>query len=102
MQTMTVKKHFKISGKIFRYTVEPASWYFVYIDDVTTAAIRAARTKTVGFQYVPVEAKVGKTTWRTTLFPTKEGPYLLALKAKVRQAEGLRVGAVIRFTLQLL
>lgn len=98
---MAVKKNWEIKGKVVRYTVEPASWYFIYIDDETTVAIRAARTKTVGFQYVPVEASVGKTTWRTTLFPTKEGPYLLALKAKVRQAEGIREGQSVTVRLKL-
>lgn len=67
-----------------------------------TAAIRAARTKTVGFQYVPVEASIGETVWRTTLFPTKEGPYLLALKAKVRQAEGIREGQSVHIRLKLI
>ncbi len=99
---MAGKKLFQIQGKVVRYTVEPASWYFVYIDDVTTAAIRAARTKTVGFQYVPVEAMLGDTTWRTTLFPTKEGPYLLALKAKVRQTEGIREGQTVTVRLKLI
>ncbi len=56
-------KTFQIRGKVIRYTVEPASWYFVYADDETTRAIRAARTKMVGFQYVPIEAAIGKTTW---------------------------------------
>ena len=98
---MPRSKMFTIQGKVVRYTVEPASWYFVYVDDETTRVIRAARTKTVGFQYVPVEANIGETTWRTTLFPTKEGPYLLALKAKVRQTEGIREGQSVTVRLKL-
>jgi hypothetical protein len=98
---MPKSRGFTISGKVVRYTVEPASWYFVYLDDTTTAAVREARTKTVGFRYVPVEATVGATTWQTTLFPTKEGPYLLALKAKVRQAEGIREGQTVIVKLKL-
>lgn len=99
---MAAKKTFQITGNVIRYTVEPASWYFVYVDDETTSAIRAARTKTVGFQYVPIEAKIGETTWRTTLFPTKEGPYLLALKAKVRQTEGIREGQTVTAQIKLI
>jgi hypothetical protein len=91
-----------IRGKVIRYTVEPASWYFVYLDDKTTAAMKAVRTRTVGFQYVPIEATLGKTIWRTTLFPTREGPYLLALKARVRQAEGIHEGALVSVRLKLL
>jgi hypothetical protein len=66
-----------------------------------TMAVRMARTKTVGFQFVPVEVTVGKTTWRTTLFPTKEKSYLLALKAKVRQAESIREGDEINLKFRL-
>ena len=99
---MPTKKIFQVKGKVIRYTVAPASWYFVSLNDQTTAAIRAARTKTIGFQYVPIEATVGQTHWRTTLFPTKEGPYLLALKAKVRHAEGIREGALVNIRLRLL
>ncbi len=99
---MPTKKTFRIKGKVVRYTVEPASWYFVYVDAVTTERIRAARTKTVGFQYVPIEATLGTTVWKTTLFPTKEGPYLLALKAKVRQAESIREGQEVGVKVKLI
>lgn len=99
---MPKKAAFEIRGKVVRYTADTASWYFVYLDDRTTAAIRAARTKTVGFQYVPVEATLGATVWRTTLFPTKAGPYLLALKARVRQAEGIREGQMVSARLNLI
>jgi hypothetical protein len=37
---------------------------------------------------VKVKAQIGKTAWETTLFPTKDGRYLIAIKASVRKAEG--------------
>ncbi len=98
---MLRRKIFKVTGKVIRYTVAPASWYFIPIDTEMSAAIRMVRTKTVGFQFIPIEATVGRTTWRTTLFPTKAGQYLLALKAKVRQAESIREGVVLTVRLVL-
>jgi hypothetical protein len=44
--------------------------------------------KTIGMGSVKVKAQIGKTAWETTLFPTKDGRYLIAIKASVRKAEG--------------
>ena len=86
-------KEYKIKAKVFVYSVEPASWYFVSIDKKITEKAKAK--KKVGFSFVPVEVTVGRTTWRTTLFPTKEGPYILALKKIVRQKEDIREGDIV-------
>lgn len=68
------------------------SWHFLTIDGEVAAAIRAATAgRTGGFGSVKVEACIGGTSWRTSLFPSKEaGGYLLPLKAAVRRAEGVR------------
>ena len=88
-------KEYKIKAKVFVYSVEPASWYFVSIDKKITEEIKAKAKKKVGFSFVPVEVTVRGTTWRTTLFPTKEGPYILALKKIVRQKEDIREGDIV-------
>lgn len=86
---------------MFAYSVEATSWYFVSVDKKVTEEVKKIATKKVGFSFVPVEVTVGKTTWQTTLFPTKEGPYLLGLKKMVRQKEDLREGdrVAIKFRL---
>ncbi len=40
---------------------------------------------------IPVEARIGRTSWRTSLFP-KDERYLVPVKAAVRRAEGLELG----------
>ncbi len=99
---MSTKKTYTIKAKMFAYTVEATSWYFVSVDKKVTEEVKKRATKKVGFQFVPVEVTVGETTWRTTLFPTKEGPYLLALKKIVRQKEDLLAGDMITLTFRLL
>lgn len=71
-----------------------AAWYFLTIDGDVAASIRAAtRNKTGGFGSVRVTATIGKTSWQTSLFPSKDsGGYLLPLKASVRRSEGLGEG----------
>jgi uncharacterized protein DUF1905 len=40
---------------------------------------------------IPVTARIGGTTWTTSLFP-KDGRYVVPVKAVVRRAEGLDEG----------
>ena len=97
----TTKKQWKIQAKMFAYSVEATSWYFISVDKKVTEEVKKIATKKVGFSFIPVEVTVGETTWRTTLFPTKEGPYLLSLKKMVRQKEDLREGDIIVATFRL-
>ncbi|MCL2090654.1 MAG: DUF1905 domain-containing protein [Micrococcales bacterium] len=55
----------------------------------------------VGFQGVRVEATIGTTTWKTTVFPDKEG-FLLLVARKIAAAEALVVGEPVDVTLVVL
>ena len=46
---------------------------------------------TYGWGMIPVEAQIGETTFRTSMF-RKNGLYILPIKASVRKAEGLDEG----------
>ncbi|MEK9174164.1 MAG: DUF1905 domain-containing protein [Patescibacteria group bacterium] len=95
------KSKYSFKAKVFVYTVEPASWYFVSVDKKMSAEIKALKTKKVGFSFIPVEVTLGKTIWKTTLFPTKEGSYLLALKKDVRIREDIHAGEEIKVSFRL-
>jgi hypothetical protein len=45
-----------------------------------------------------VTAKVGRTSWETSLFP-KNGGYLVPVKVSVRNVEGLELGDTVAVTL---
>lgn len=91
-----MEKSFTIKGKVWRYQGD-GGWHFVYINEKLSQKIKDwARTKKkVGFQFVRVKATIGKTSWNTTLFPTKEGPYLIAIKADVRAKEAIDDGEMV-------
>lgn len=55
-----------------------------------------------GFGSVRVQVRVGATTWRTSIFPGRDGRYALPIKRAVRKAEGLDAGDVAAVTVQLL
>ena len=97
-----MKDSFVATGKIWRVQ-EPGGWFFITIDKKMAQGIRFfSEGRTVGLGYVKVRAKIGKTNWDTTLFPTKEGEYLLAIKASVRTKEKISEGDRVRVSLNLL
>ncbi|GII75247.1 hypothetical protein Sru01_02290 [Sphaerisporangium rufum] len=56
-----------------------------------------------GFGSLRVRVTVGRTTWRTSIFPDgARGTYALPIKRAVRTAEGLDVGDVATVTVELL
>ena len=88
-------------GKVWQYP-GAGGWHFVTIGKAASRNIKeAARLVPKSFGSLHVEAQIGKTKWRTSIFPTKEGTYLLAIKADVRKREGIKTGDTvnIRFTL---
>lgn len=75
---------FKFKAKVWKYNgVGP--WFFVYLPDKVSLKVKKEAKNKVGFGFIPVEVKIKTVTWKTTLFPTKEGPYLLSIKALVRK-----------------
>lgn len=78
------------------------SWYFLTVTGEIAQAIRAAAAKADAWGSVRVEATIGGTTWRTSLFPSKQaGGWLLPLKAAVRKAEKIAEGGEVEAVLAL-
>ncbi|HEY0189365.1 MAG TPA: DUF1905 domain-containing protein [Cellulomonas sp.] len=71
----------------------PAPHQFVPVPPDACAELRAvSRVVSYGWGVIPVTARIGGTTWTTSLFP-KDGGYLLPVKVAVRRAERLDVGS---------
>ncbi len=90
-------KSFEVKGKVWRYP-GIGGWYCLYVPLPLSRRLRdiARSKKKTGVAFVRVKATVGKTSWNTTLFPTKDGPYLLAIKADVRHKEGIAEGDLVK------
>ena len=77
-------------------------WTFVSLPVEESADIRElAGDIPRGFGAVKVTATIGATTWRTSIFPSKDGVYVLPLKKAVRTAEGLAVDDVATVKVEL-
>lgn len=79
------------------------SWTFVSLPtDVADEILDLAGPFTRGFGSVRVQVTVGRTVWRTSIFPSAAArTYVLPVKRAVRKSEGLAVGDVVRVRLTL-
>jgi hypothetical protein len=81
----------EFNGKIW-YWRGPAPWYFVTVPEEECQALKAiSGIVTYGWGMIPVNARIGKTRWKTSLFP-KDGRYIVPIKATVQKAEDLYEG----------
>jgi hypothetical protein len=86
----------EITGVIWKYP-GPGGWCFVSVGDKDSKTLKnERRINRTGFGYVPVTATLGSSVWETTLFPSKDGPYLLAIKASVRTRQRVGVGDEVK------
>ena len=73
----------------------PAPFHFVTVPEDECVELEAAsRLVTYGWGMIPVTARIGNTTWQTSLWP-KDGAYIVPLKAQVRRSEGIELGEVV-------
>lgn len=92
--------HIEFSGKIWFWR-GPAPWFFVTVPEQQSRDLKAiSGLVTYGWGVIPVRARIGKTEWKTSLFP-KDGRYLVPIKASVRQAESLEEGDKVTIRLEV-
>jgi hypothetical protein len=70
---------------------EGTAWVFITVPRDETEEIRLRSGPPRGFGSVRVEATIGATSWRTSVFPDSRG-FALPLKKAVRRAESLELG----------
>ena len=93
----------RFGGDVFRWEARNDSdWYFVALPPELSDDIRETQTYRRGFGGVRVEATIGGSTWRTSIFPQAGGVYVLPLKRAVRDSEGIDPGATIDVDLVVL
>ncbi|WP_144781977.1 DUF1905 domain-containing protein [Microbacterium sp. BH-3-3-3] len=86
----------RFEGDVYRWEARSDSdWYFVALPPDLSAEIRETQTIRRGFGGVRVDATIGGSTFRTSIFPQTGGVYVLPLKRAVRDAEGIDPGAIV-------
>lgn len=98
---------YKIRSIVWLYPGPPTgggSWHFVSIpQDISEDIKNNFGDMKRGWGSLPVMVTIGKTSWRTSIFPDKKaGGYLLPLKADVRKKEGIVADDKIELLLEIL
>ena len=92
----------KLKAKVWLYPVM-AGWHFLSLPEKESAQIREKfKLMQRGWGSLPVSVTIGKTTWKTSIFPDKKTKsYLFPLKADVRKKEKISEGDVVAFSLDI-
>jgi hypothetical protein len=86
------------SGKVDLFP-QQNGWVFVRVPRSYSQMYKDVAGKERGL--VPVDAKIGQTTWPTSLLPMGDGTHFIALNARVRKAEDVCIGDTITFSFRL-
>jgi hypothetical protein len=87
-------------GQIF-YWRGPAPFLFVAVPEEPSQTIKAISAMvTYGWGVIPVHARIGRTEWKTSLFP-KDGRYLVPIKMSVQKSEKVGVGDEVQLRLEI-
>ena len=90
----------EFNGKIWFWR-GPAPWFFVTIPAKQSRELKAiSGFVTYGWGVIPAHVRIGKTEWKTSLFP-KDGRYIVPIKVSVRKAENLEEGDKVTVQLEV-
>jgi hypothetical protein len=93
-----MKTEFK--GRIW-FWIGLVPWYFVTMPAKPSRELKAiSGLVTYGWGVIPVSVQIGKTEWKTSLFP-KDDRYIVPIKASVRKAENLEEGSKVTIRLEV-
>ncbi len=91
---------YEFKGKIWK---DPkANWYFVSLSQKLSDEIKEnADAKKNKYGLLKVRVTAGNTAWDSTLFPTKNGNYVFAVKSAARKKEKIEDGTTLDFRIEL-
>ncbi|MGN6127917.1 MAG: DUF1905 domain-containing protein [Humibacter sp.] len=78
------------------------AWVFARLPEDVSAEIHDAPHPPAGFGSVKVEATLGSSRWSTSVFPERDGSFVIAIKKAIRKREGVDVGDTVRMAVETL
>ena len=97
------EEEWEFTAPLWPYSEDaPDSWWFLSLPFEVTDEIEDVAGPRKGFGSVPVEVTIGRSTWRTSVFPDgRRKTFVLPVKKAVRRAEGLEDRTPCRVRLRL-
>ena len=75
----------------------PGGWHYVPVPTELSAPLEFLA---INFGFIAITAKVGNSSWQTSLLPKGDGTHFIALPAKVRSKEKLSYGAEVEISFE--
>ena len=96
------RAEYRVRARLWLYPGK-GGWYFVTVPRAQSRKIKALfGPEARGWGSIPIRVRIGKTEWRTSLFPDrKTGNYLFAVKAEVRKKQRVDAGDTITATVEV-
>jgi len=93
---------YTFTAELYLWDARVDSWVFANLpEDIADEIEDAAPEPRRGFGAVKVEVTVGASTWRTSVFPSKQdATFVLPVKKAILKAESLAVGETVKFSLR--
>jgi hypothetical protein len=89
---------FEFEGELW-YWRGPSPYHFITVPEEACAGLRAvSAVVSYGWGMIPVNVRIGESDFETSLFP-KDGGYIVPIKDRIRQAEGLATGDAVTVNL---
>ncbi len=90
-----------VTARVWQWK-EDGAWHFVTIEKEQGNMVKKDwHWPRRGFGAIPITATLGATTWNTSIFPEKEGTYVLPIKKGVREKEHVVSGMTITLTITI-
>ncbi len=101
---MAIELQYEFEAELFLWSARREVWTFVQLpDDASADVVEVAGDVPRGWGAVKVLARIGTTTWRTSVFPdAARGGYVLPVKREVRERNGLGPGDTASVWLEVL
>ncbi len=79
----------------------PSPFLFIPVPEEPSRDLKAiSGIASYGWGVIPVQARIAKTEWKTSLFP-KDGRYLVPIRVSVQKAENLGVGDTVQIQIEV-
>jgi hypothetical protein len=97
-----VAEEMGFTARVFT-TPGDGAWHMVTLPEVLSDEIEARYAgPRRGFGAVRVKARIGTTSWGTSIFPSRSrGAYVMGIKRQVREAEGIEEGSTVEVALEI-
>lgn len=95
--------NFQFKAKLWIWSGAQAAWHFLTLPKDLSEDIKGFyEGPKRGFGSVRVNVNIGKSTWKTSIFPDKKRGYVLPVKALVRKAEKIKKGDEVMVKIELI